>query len=172
MASIREIRRAYEAGIKDGLRDIGNVCLEQASEIIAAEAVDRGDVLASGQVEAPKRRSIVVKWTAAHAKYVNWGTRPHWPPLAPILAWVKRNLRRFTDTSGASRDVIKPSGRIAERARRAPEAVALRVARGVQAKIAREGTAPVYFAQKGAREAMRQAPGLLQAALDERLGRL
>lgn len=172
MASLREIRKAYEAGIRDGLQDTGDACLEKASSIIADEAVDRGDLLASGEVDAPEARSVTVRWTAAHAKYVNWGSRPHWPPFAPILAWVKRNLRRYVTSTGERVDVLKPSGQIRERSRKSPDSVAEEVARAVQAKIAREGTAPVYFAQRGAQHASRLMPGFLRDGVNERLKRL
>lgn len=173
MASIREIRRAYEAGIKDGLRDVGNACLNEAAGIISAEAVDRGDLLASGEVDEPSQRSVVVRWPVPQAKWVNYGTRPHWPPFAPILAWVKRNIRRYTATgSGASVDVIKPSGKLKERSRRTPESVAQEVARAIQVKISKEGTAPVYFAQRAAARVRPTVSATLKDAVNDRLGKL
>lgn len=172
MATLREVQAAYEAGIRDGLKDVGDACLEKASAIIADEAVDRGDLLSSGEVLEPEARSVTVKWSSAHAKYVNWPTRPHWPPLAPILAWVKRNIRRYTSTSGEAVDVIKPSGRQKERARKTPDKVAEEVARAVQAKIAKEGTHGVFFAQRGAQHARPLMAGLLRDGIEARLRRL
>lgn len=172
MATIREIRKAYEAGLKDGLRDVGNACLTHASAIIAAEATDRGALLSSGEMDEPSKRSVVVRWPVPQAKWVNYGTRPHWPPFAPILAWVKRNMRRYTNHSGERVDVIKPSGRIAERASRSPDRVAQEVARAIQAKIAKEGTAPVYFAQRAAAKVRPSVSATIRDAIDERMKRL
>lgn len=172
MASIREIRKAYEAGMKDGLREAGQECLSAASAIIAAEATDRGTLLSSGEVDDVKQRSVTVRWPVPQAKWVNYGTRPHWPPFAPILAWVKRNIRRYTMTSGERVDIIKPSGQMKERAGRTPDAVAQEVARAIQAKIAKEGTAPVHFAERAAGQVRPSVSGKVRDAIDERLARL
>ncbi|MCK5557995.1 MAG: HK97 gp10 family phage protein [Candidatus Hydrogenedentes bacterium] len=68
----------------------------------------RGDVQAS---------SLAGAMTSPHeyANYVEFGTRPHWPPAGPIQLWVIRKLQPPADQV----DMI---------------------VRGVQAKIAREGT--------------------------------
>lgn len=173
MASIRQIREAYRKAARDTVRDLANVVLERGSQVIQEEAIDRGDLLSSSEIELDKEKPrAVVKWTASHAAYVNYGTRPHWPPLAPILAWVKRNLARITSTSGQPMDVIRPSGRMAERARKSPDKKALQVARAIQAKISREGTAPVPFANKGADEARRKAASTMKANIKSRLAQL
>lgn len=36
--------------------------------------------------------SIVWGYRAAHARYVEEGTRPHWPPIQPLLKWARRVL--------------------------------------------------------------------------------
>jgi hypothetical protein len=73
-----------------------------------AVSVLRGDVEAS---------SMAAAMTSPHeyANYVEFGTRPHWPPAGPIQLWVIRKLQPPADQV----DMI---------------------VRGVQAKIAREGT--------------------------------
>lgn len=173
MASLRQVKEAYRKAGHDTLKDVGNVILESGNEVIQREAFDRGDLLASGEVKIDKENSSgIVRWSAKHAPFVNFGTRPHWPPLGPILAWVKRNLVRFQDTSGKSVDVIRPGGSIAQRARKSPDSTALRVARAIQAKIAREGTAPVPFAHQGAAVAKQKMPTLLKENIDRRLKNL
>lgn len=60
---------------------------------------------------------------APHAGVVEMGSRPHTPPLQPLIDWARRH--------GATDD-----------------ADAHRMAFGVQRKIAREGTRPTYFTRK------------------------
>ena len=163
LATLRQIQEAYRKAARDTVKDLANIVLERGNAVIQEEAIDRGDLLASGEIEVEKERPrAVVKWTAKHAIFVHYGTRPHWPPLEPILAWVKRNLARYTDTSGKAVDAIKPSGRMVERTRKSPDAVAMRVARAIQAKIAKEGTSPVPFAIRGAAEAKQKSSSLLR----------
>lgn len=170
LASFRQIREAYNKAARDSVKDLANIVLERGNAVIQEEAIDRGDLLSSGEVEVEKERPrAVVKWTAKHAIFVHYGTRPHWPPLEPILAWVRRNLARYTNTSGNAVDAIRPSGRVADRTRKSPDAVIMRVARAIQAKIAREGTSPVPFALKGAAEAKARAPTILRDNLNNRL---
>lgn len=173
MASMRQISEAYRKAARDTVKDVGNIILERGNAVIQAEAFDRGDLLSSAELEIDKELPKgVAKWTAKHAVFVNYGTRPHWPPLEPILAWVKRNLARFEDSGGKTVDVIRPSGRMAERARKSPDSVAMRVARAIQAKIAREGTSPVPFALKGAAEGKLRATSILTENIKKRLGAL
>lgn len=168
---IKDLKDAYRKAALDTVKDLAGIVEAKAAEIIAAEAIDRGDLLASSEIELDKERPrAVVRWTADHAAPVHFGSRPHWAPFAPILAWVKRNLRRFETTSGETVDMIRPQGRLAERARRSPDKVAMRVARAIQAKIAREGTGPVPYASKAAAEANRRAATVFAANLEKRLG--
>lgn len=57
-----------------------------------APVVDTGQLVRSYLVER-----IPGGWrlenVAAHAAHMEHGTRPHWAPLAPLLAWASRKLR-------------------------------------------------------------------------------
>lgn len=107
----------------------------QATAVLARAVVLRFDKPAAGLPQAvntgllknsvawrlPKMeaRSIEggVSTNVAYALPVEFGSKPHWPPLAPIEFWVKRKLRL-------------------------PAAQIKRVAFLVARKIARRGTAP------------------------------
>lgn len=107
-------------------------------EIIAQAApVDVGTLKSSGHVEggidAPR---IVID--APHAATVELGSRPHMPPLQPLIDWVKRHRASFG---------IKGKGtqRNAKTGRFETSAEIVAIARAIQRKIAREGTKPTYF---------------------------
>ncbi len=97
---------------------------------------------------------------APHAEAVELGSRPHVPPLAPLVAWVKlrgmqglksdKQLRKLRGNSTASharaiasiiRDHQHPSGFTALDV---PE----QIARAIQAGIAKHGTQPNRFMAK------------------------
>lgn len=78
----------------------------------------RTQVLDNGEVEC----GFFSKSGEGYAAYVEYGTRAHWPPVAPLRAWTRKKLR-------VSEDRVK--------------SVAFLVAR----KIARRGTSPHPFFQ-------------------------
>lgn len=136
-----EAAKAIRAGVKQKLDGDRRAILEAAHfgvEVIAGNApVDVGTLKASahveGGVEAPR---IVID--APHMAAVELGSRPHTPPLQPLIDWVKRHRKSFGITGkGTVRN--KGTGRFEA----SPEIVA--AARAIQAKIAREGTKPTFF---------------------------
>ena len=66
---------------------------------------------------------------APYAIFVEKGTRPHWPPIAPILAWVQRKGFMSYSASG------KPQS---------AESIAYAIAH----KISIEGTKPTWFMRR------------------------
>lgn len=89
-------------------------------------AVDEGTLARSVGVELRARgASIVVD--APHAPYLELGTRPHWAPLQPLFDWAKRKFQ-------------------------VEDGEAWAIARAVQVKIARFGTAPRFFMARAMQE--------------------
>lgn len=85
-------------------------------------AVHTGDLMRSVRYErTEKGGSITVD--APHAPFVEYGTRPHWPPTQPILDWVKAKFGL--------------TGQQAEQA-----------AFSIRAKIAAHGTKPRFFMRR------------------------
>lgn len=165
---IRDLKARYLRGIENGLDDVADAFLMEATQVISRDAVDTGDLLRSSEVER-KPAERIIRWTSSHAAYVHYGTRPHWAPIAPIVAWVRRNLARITLTTGERVDVLKPTTRQGERATRSPDATILRVAYAVRAKIAREGTAPVAWVPRAWSRVKPKSAAMLQEAISEAL---
>lgn len=96
--------------------------------------VDRGRYRASIMPEIVTSGTTVEGWVGsnlAYAPFVVLDTKPHWPPLAPILEWVRRNRLAGKYSVGTRR-------RIGRRATRERED--LRVAWAIRRKISRVGT--------------------------------
>jgi len=64
-----------------------------------------------------------VWWQAGYAPVVEYGSRPHWPPIGPLVHWAERKLH-------------------------VPPGESHGVARRIQAAIARRGTRAQEFAQR------------------------
>lgn len=100
------------------------------AEIIARAApVDRGTLKSSVHVERLPNGSPRIVIDAPHAMEVELGSRPHTPPLAPLVEWVRRHRLAFGMRADA----------------RGQEADFIAIARAIQRKIARDGTKPTYF---------------------------
>lgn len=111
---------------------------------------------------------------APHAAAVNNGSRPHWMPIEPLIAWVKlrgmqglgaeRQQSRLpgTTTRGAAQGV---AAMLAAHEHRGPAGfsdvdAAEQVARMIQHAIAKRGTRPHHFIEKS-------LPGMFQVLQDE-----
>lgn len=165
--SVKEYRARVERGINRGLDNVADEFVDEATRIIEREATDTGDLKGSVEVRRPHDGLRIVAWTSNHALPVHYGSRPHWAPIAPLIAWVRRNLARVTLRSGKRVDIIRPSPRMAERATRSPDAEILRVAHAIQAKIARDGTAPVPFVPRAWSKVKPRSAGIMQDAIRE-----
>lgn len=86
-----------------------------------------------------KLRGTTVIADAPHAFAVEYGSRPHMPPVEPIVAWCK--LKGFDDPEGAAWAIAK--------------------------KIAREGTKPHHFLAKSMPEIQLLTAMYLREALSE-----
>lgn len=82
-------------------------------------SVDRGNFKLAWE-SRPMIFGAQIRNGAPYAAFIERGTRPHWPPLAPILAWVMRKNQM-------------------------DEEDAYPIARAVQVKIARSGTKPRFI---------------------------
>lgn len=79
-AAIRGMREAAAEGV--GL---------VVAEIDAADAVDTSGLRQSVRTEELPKGAILGTF-APHAPFVEYGTRPHWPPLGPLQLWAVRKL--------------------------------------------------------------------------------
>lgn len=131
---------AVETGVKKRLMAAMDAGFARTQQVIAEEATDRGTLLQSGVPPFEREDgSIVFGYNAEYARFVDKGTRPHWPPIQPLLGWARRVLG---DESAAY---------------------------AVQQKIAEEGTEPVHFIRDGVQAvtAHLQARGIKDAIVEE-----
>ena len=128
---------------------------------------------------------------APHAAAVEVGSRPHTPPLAPLIAWVQlRGIQGLT-AKGNVRKAVSPrreaaraiasslhgalggrAGAAAWRQRATSQGsladadpAVVAIARAIQRKIAVAGTKPHRFLAQGVNDAMAHLASLVPAAL-------
>lgn len=160
---LSEIRERFLKGLSEGLDEVVEDFVDESTRIIEQEAVDQGTLKNSVEIRRPGRLIRVVAWTADHAKPVHYGSRPHWAPIAPIMAWVRRNLRTVILSDGGRETRIKPGP--AARTVKAPEAIIRDVAYAVRAKIAKEGTSPVPWVPRAIGRVRPRIPTIMAEAV-------
>lgn len=111
-----EIKAAMVRGLESGVMR-GQVIVMKESP------VDTGLYRSSWQTQKIADGHMQLGNSAPHAPAIEFGTRPHKPPLAPLLAWAKRVLKDPSQPPNYSAEVRG-------------------LAVGVQKKIEREGQAP------------------------------
>lgn len=135
------------------------------AELLAEAApVDRGRLKQSFRV---RRKGVSghpeIVASAPYAGIVEMGSRPHWAPLAPLVRWVRRHAKLFNlSSAGTGRD---KRGRFTVGA-------FVRIARGIQRKIAREGTKPRWFVKQRLPQLSSILNACLHAAKNRALARL
>lgn len=164
---IRRDMKAKEAKVAKGLR---NAAAGGRGIIKRNVPVAFGEIRESAHTEGSK---VVVD--APHAAAVNNGSRPHWPPLAPLIEWVK--LRGMQGLRSERQRGRLPGTTTEKQARHVSYQLFLmerdgaldvdapkKIARAIQAVIAKRGTKPHHFMEKSlpaiwslAREELRRA---------------
>jgi len=124
MFKVRISKRELEKGVIEVLKEVAKEIIEESKRnILDVDAVFRGTLISSDFIEETPKPSVKLGYKAPHAIYVEYGTRPHYPPFKPIYEWVKGKLG-YED----------------------PEAK--NVAWAIVHKIGKEGTEPRYFLTK------------------------
>ncbi len=151
--------------------------MSQAVQLIEERAKERAPVGATGNLRASIGSQVEVGETViegrvgtnlgirkteagsvGYAQAVEFGTKPHWPPLAPLVYWVKR--KRLAGTYS-----IKTRRRLGSAQRQAEENLA--VARMIQIKIARHGTKAQPFFRPAVEESLPDVARLFEEAAAE-----
>ncbi len=123
-----------------------------------------------------KGGKVAIVADAPHAAPVETGSRPHWPPLAPLVAWVKKRGAQGITKTGR----VKKANRIGQGTTTATHAKSIagmiksleqgcsidadaptQIARAIQVAIARSGTKPHWY--------MRSALPEIEAYLDTQI---
>ena len=136
-----------------------------------------GELRSSVHAESTKRGAQTIA-NAPHAAAVEVGSRPHTPPLEPLIAWVKlrgqqgllpnSRLSKLGGTTTAmhARSIaaqLKGLERDGALSVDAPE----RVARAIQQKIARDGTMPHWFARQSLPDIVRTMDRIVRVAVKD-----
>lgn len=113
---------------------------------------------------------------APHAEPVEVGSRPHWPPLDPLIAWVKLRAsqglltpRQRVRLPGTT--TIRHAESVAEQMRKLEHGGALpvdapvQIARAIQRAIAARGTKPHWYMRDSLPIAMRELDAAIKEAL-------
>jgi len=117
------------ASVYSAIVDASNV----GAKIISARAPqDIGKLAASSHSEGNGIGQVIQTIVdAPYAACVELGTRPHYPPIAPLIDWVHRHIGSYSSVgAGSSADADR---------------VAYRIALGIQRKIGERGTEPTFF---------------------------
>lgn len=89
----RTLKGATPDAVDDYLMDAATAGSNAMQDLVAAEATDTGQLLRS---HVPPQRefdgSVITGFAADYAQWVDQGTRPHWPPIQPLLGWARRTL--------------------------------------------------------------------------------
>lgn len=85
----KKIEKAMVRGLRStGLR-LQGIVVEEIDRAEPFPAVDRGELRNSIDYTSTESGCIVAA-TAPHAGVIEYGTRPFWPPIAPLAAWALR----------------------------------------------------------------------------------
>jgi hypothetical protein len=134
-----------------------------------------GDLRESVKPE-PRARGAAIVVDAPHAASVETGSRPHTPPLAPLVAWVKlraaeglltpRQIGRLPGRSTAAHAItVAAALKSMERGGALDLDAPVRIARAIQRAIRDHGTKPHWYA-RGSLPGIR---GVLDAAIRKAL---
>lgn len=125
--AMSEAVQQIEATAKDNLLANGSVAFGHLRASIASD-VQVSETAIEGRVGT----------NLIYARPVEFGTKPHWPPLQPLVEWVR--IKRLAGSYS-----VKTRQRLGSKALQQQQNIA--VARAVQVKIARRGTKarPFFF---------------------------
>ena len=85
------ICESVEDGINKFVLLLGREILSKSQDNLKEfEAIDTGELLRSSSISVSSGVSVI--YSAPYADYIEYGTKPHTPPLEPIKDWAKRKL--------------------------------------------------------------------------------
>jgi hypothetical protein len=177
--SLREIRAAFGRHQRDRerrLRAAADATARAGVSLIKRRVpVAFGELRESVHAETREQGAAVVV-DAPHAAPVETGSRPHTPPLVPLVAWVRlrgaqgllshRQIDRLPGASTAdhARSIAAALAAM-ERASALDVRAPVRIARAIQQAIAKHGTKPHWYARGALPDLRRILAAALKAAL-------
>jgi hypothetical protein len=154
--AVERIVRAIRVSAGDALHRTAIGAVDTDIERLVPKAF--GELAGSGHVEPHWPTGAAAVYDAPHAAAVEQGAKPHWVPLAPLVAWVRlRGMQALGPKSShrpADRGAIRGVGASLHAltykhegmGRASPADAAEQVARAIQHALATRGTKPRHFA--------------------------
>lgn len=121
----KELGNLTPKQLAEGKRIISSCVVRAIPDLVKASPVDTGLYAQSWGFEIAEEQAILGNY-APYAGIIEYGARPHTPPLKPLLAWAKRVLGDGSQPPDYSPEVW-------------------RLALGVQKKIAAQGSPPKHI---------------------------
>ena len=132
---------------------------KQGVPIVRANVPVAFGELGESLADKPTGTGAKIEAGAPHAAAVEVGSRPHTPPLEPLIAWVRlraaqgllseRQLNKLPGTTTATHArAVAAQVRGMERDGAVDADAPRQIAFAIQQKIAREGTLPQWFARR------------------------
>ncbi len=186
VGSIGELNRRLRTDMRARRRRIQGATLGAAREgrqwIVAnTEPVAFGGLRDGTRAESRGSGGARIVADAPYSEAVEKGSRPHWMPLAPLIAWVKlRGMQGLKSPKQVVRlrgsTTARHAASIAEQIRNhtftdGNDAVAIdapeQIARAIQRAIAKRGTKPTWFMRQGVPATEAALDRLVKAALPD-----
>lgn len=152
--SLAELKKTLEADLRTLQNRVKRSAVD-ASDFGRIAAYGRAPVafgeLRDGLVSYETDKGAKIVSTAPHSAAVELGSRPHWPPLEPILEWVRLRGAQGLDSSASGGTPQGHPKRVATalaaqgNGTSTPVDAALKVANAIRAGIAAHGTPPTHF---------------------------
>jgi len=166
----------HQAGVAKSLVTAARRTAKSGKGIVADNVPVAFGELRRSLADEPTATGARIVAEAPHAAAVEVGSRPHTPPLEPLIRWVKlraaqgllseRQLakKRGSTTAGHAHAV---AGRLKsmEHGGALDVEAPRRIAFAIQRKIAREGTLPSWFARRSIAPVVRALDGFVKQAL-------
>ncbi len=87
------ILKHIDRGMEEAALQIFNISQDNFQNYVHPP-IDSGQLLNSAKIES-KFLEKIIRYKCKYAKYVEYGTAPHMPPLEPIMAWVYNKRSEF-----------------------------------------------------------------------------
>ena len=93
VANLEDVKREMLVEVDRRMDDGADFLLSESKRnLIKSRAIDRGILLRSGFVNR-KFLEKEIGFAAPHAGIIEFGSRPHMPPVEPFIGWARRGLR-------------------------------------------------------------------------------
>lgn len=166
-----KVSHAISEGIKDSRSDIEDGIIDAAQDKLEREnAIWRSEVYEGfiGVIyESGNNYYVRVENVAEHAPYVEWGAKPHRPPIRKLLPWVRDNIDYFVEGPRVIPDGGTDSDQSASSRYSDYTGEEVRIARHVQNAIAERGLEAIRYMFVAERWAARKSSRIVRNKIEK-----